>query len=553
MIKSLTATLGLLFAASAAAPTLADTLLSNASGIQVDANGKLERFTGILFGDDGKVKRLLHGEMLKLRDTNVVDAKGQTVMPGLIDAHGHVMALGFSALQLDLTGTTSLADLQQRVKAYAAANPNAKWILGRGWNQELWTDKRFPTAADIDAVVSDRPVWLGRVDGHAAVANSAAIQASGFSLNTQAPAGGRIENGLFVDAAMNLIESKIPAPTPAEQDAALAAAQRLMLSNGLTAAADMGTGPDEWAAMERAGNAGTLNARILSYAGGIPGMRAINGGKPSSWLYSDRLHLGGVKLYADGALGSRGAWLKQPYADKPDTRGLQFLSNEELYKQSLEAASNGFQVAIHAIGDAANAQVIANYERLGRYCTSDCRWRIEHFQIVDPADIPRLKPAGIVASMQPTHQTSDRLMAEARLGPDRLKGAYAWQTIEKLGIPIAFGSDFPVESPNPFPGLSAAISRQDPNGQPPGGWRPEERLSFEQALAAFTRGAAYAGFAEGKIGSLEPGKWADFIIVDREVNKVDPQALARTQVLETWVAGKKVWERPPSAGLERGK
>jgi hypothetical protein len=553
MIKSLTATFALLLAASVSAPALADTLISNVNGIQVDANGKLERFTGILIGDDGRVQRLLHGEMLRLRDTNVVDAKGQTVMPGLIDAHGHVMALGFSALQLDLTGTTSLADLQQRLKAYAAANPDAKWILGRGWNQELWADKRFPTAADIDAVVSDRPVWLGRVDGHAAVANSAAIQASGFSLNTQAPAGGRIENGLFVDAAMNLIESKIPAPTPAEQDAALAAAQRLMLSNGLTAAADMGTGPDEWAAMERAGNAGTLNARILSYAGGIPGMRAINGGKPSSWLYSDRLHLGGVKLYADGALGSRGAWLKQPYADKPDTRGLQFLSNEELYKQSLEAASNGFQVAIHAIGDAANAQVIANYERLGRYCTSDCRWRIEHFQIVDPADIPRLKPAGIVASMQPTHQTSDRLMAEARLGPDRLKGAYAWQTIEKLGIPIAFGSDFPVESPNPFPGLSAAISRQDPNGQPPGGWRPEERLSFEQALAAFTRGAAYAGFAEGKIGSLEPGKWADFIIVDREVSKVDPQALARTQVLETWVAGKKVWERPPSAGLERGK
>jgi predicted amidohydrolase YtcJ len=553
MIKSLTATFGLLFAASASAPTLADTLVSNVNGIQVDANGKLERFTGILIGDDGKVLRLLHGEMLRLRDTNVVDAKGQTTMPGLIDAHGHIMALGFSALQLDLTGTTSLADLQLRLKAYAAANPNAKWILGRGWNQELWADKRFPTAADVDAVVSDRPVWLGRVDGHAAVANSAAIQASGFSLNTQAPAGGRIENGLFVDAAMNLIESKIPAPTPAEQDAALAAAQRLILSNGLTAAADLGTDPDGWAAMERAGTAGTLNARILSYAGGIPGMRAINGGKPSDWLYGDRLHLGGVKLYADGALGSRGAWLKQPYADKPDTRGLQFLTDAQMLEQANAAARGGYQLAIHAIGDAANAQVISTYEALSKRYPGDRRWRIEHFQIVDPADIPRLKPAGIVASMQPTHQTSDRLMAEARLGPDRLKGAYAWQTIEKLGIPIAFGSDFPVESPNPFPGLSAAISRQDVNGQPPGGWRPEERLTFEQAVAAFTRGAAYAGFAEGRIGSLEPGKWADFILVDRDVSKVDPQALARTQVLQTWVAGKKVWERTPSAGVERGK
>jgi predicted amidohydrolase YtcJ len=549
MRKTLLALAALLASSSA----LADTLVTNANGIQVDANGKLERFTGVLIGDDGKVKRLLHGEKLKLRDTAVVDAGGRTLLPGLIDAHGHIMGLGFTALQLDLTGTTSLADLQARLKTYAEANPNARWILGRGWNQELWADKRFPTSADLDSVISDRPVWLTRVDGHAAVANSAAIQASGFALNTQAPAGGRIENGLFVDAAMGLIEAKIPAPTPAEQDAALGAAQRLMLSNGLTAAADMGTAPDEWAAMKRAGDAGTLDVRILSYAGGIPGMRAINGGKPSDWLYGDRLHLVGVKLYADGALGSRGAWLKQPYADKPDTRGLQFLSDAELYKQSLEAASNGFQVAIHAIGDAANAQLISNYEKLGQYCTTDCRWRIEHFQIVDPADIHRLKPAGIIASMQPTHQTSDRLMAEARLGPERLKGAYAWQTVEKLGIPVAFGSDFPVESPNPFPGLMAAVSRQDLNGQPPGGWLPEERVSFDQALAGFTRGAAYAGFAEEKIGSLDPGKWADFILVDRDVSRVDPQSLGTTKVVETWVAGKKAWEREVSAGSERGR
>ena len=546
-------TLLALTALLASSTALADTLVTNANGIQVDANGKLERFTGILIGDDGKVKRVLHGEMLKLRDTKVVDAGGRTVLPGLIDAHGHVTPLGFTALQLDLTGTRSLAELQQRLKQYADANPQARWILGRGWNQELWADQKFPTAADIDAAVSDRPVWLGRVDGHAAVANSAAMQAAGFSLNTQAPAGGRIENGLFVDAAMSLIESKIPAPTPAEHDAALAKAQDLMLANGLTAAADMGTTPDEWAAMKRAGEAGKLRARILSYAGGIPSMRAINGGRPSERLFGERLHLVGVKLYADGALGSRGAYLKAPYHDQPDTRGLSLISDAELHKQSLEAATQGFQLAIHAIGDAANAQVISNYERLGQHCRADCRWRIEHLQIIDPGDIARLKPAGIIASMQPTHQTSDRLMAEKRLDPARLAGAYAWHSVTRAGVPLAFGSDFPVESPNPFPGLMAAVSRQDIEGQPPGGWLPHQRVSFEQALAGFTRRAAYASFADSKIGSLEPGKWADFIIVDRDVSKVDPQSLGRTQVLETWVAGEMAWQRAVSAGGERGR
>jgi predicted amidohydrolase YtcJ len=549
MRKTLLALAALLAPSSA----MADTLLTNANGIQVDGSGKLERFTGILIGEDGKVKRLLHGEMLKLRDTNVVDAGGRTILPGLIDAHGHVMALGFNALQLDLSGTQSLAELQQRLKDYAAANPQARWILGRGWNQEMWPDKRFPTAADIDVVVSDRPVWLGRVDGHAAIANTAAMQAAGFSLNTQAPSGGRIENGLFVDAAMSLIESKIPAPSAAEHDAALARAQQLMLASGLTAAADMGTTPDEWAAMRRAGAMGKLKARILSYAGGIPSMRAMNGGKPSERLFGDRLHLVGVKLYADGALGSRGAFLKAPYHDQPETRGLSLISDSELHRQSLEASSKGFQVAVHAIGDAANAQVISNFEKLGEYCRSDCRWRIEHVQIIDPADISRLKPAGIIASMQPVHQTSDRLMAEKRLDPARLQGAYAWQSIAKSGVPLAFGSDFPVESPNPFPGLMAAISRQDINGQPPGGWLPQERISLEQSLGGFTRGAAYASFAEERIGSLEPGKWADFIIVDRDVSKVDPQSLGRTGVLETWVAGKKVWEKASGGTAERGR
>jgi predicted amidohydrolase YtcJ len=545
-----------LAAALLASPALSMTVINNVNGIQVGADGKLQHFSGIVIGNDGKVVQLIpEGVMMKLAGVDqTVDGGGRTLLPGFIDAHGHVLGLGFSALQLDLIGTSSLEDLQQRLKAYAAAHPDARWILGRGWNQELWPVKRFPTAADLDAVVPDRPVVLERVDGHAIVANSAAMKAAGVTASTKAPPGGRIENGLFVDNAIELVTKAVPPSTPAELDQALAKAQEILLGYGVTGVGSMSTSLGDWNAMKRAGEAGRLQVRLMVYADELKLLPEVP--RPTDWLYGDRLKMVGIKFYADGALGSRGAWLKKPYADKPDTTGLQFHSDAEMYELAKTAAVAGFQVATHAIGDAANAQVISTYEKLAQYCSKDCRWRIEHFQIVDPADIPRLKPAGIVASMQPTHQTGDRLMAEKRLGPDRLKGAYAWQTIEELGIPLAFGTDFPVESANPFPGLSAAISRQDMNGQPPGGWIPSERLTFSQALAAYTRGAAYAGFAEDRIGGLEPGKWADFVLVDRDPSKADPQSLARIQVLQTWIAGKKVWERPtsvPAGAPERGK
>ena len=530
----------------------ADTLINNVNGIAVDDQSQIQHFTGLLIGDDGKVREVLNGPPPAVRYQHIVDMHGRTVMPGLIDAHGHVTDLGFYALRLNVTGSSSLSDLQQRLRDYAAAHPDVKWIQGGGWNQELWPDKRFPTTADLDAVVSDRPVVLERVDGHAIVANSAAMKAAGVTAATPAPPGGEIHDGVFVDNAIGLVRKAIPKPTPNEEDEALAKSQDILLGYGVTGVGSMSTSVADWQAFNRAGRAGRLNVRLMSYLSGTESMSTVP--KPTGWLYGDRLRAVGIKLFADGALGSRGAWLKQPYADKPDTRGLQFHSDAEMLALADRAAAAGFQIATHAIGDAADAQIITTYEQLHRKYSGDRRWRIEHFQIADPADIKRLAPAGIIASMQPTHQTSDRLMAEARLGAARLPGSYAWQSVLKSGARLAFGSDFPVESPNPFPGLSAAISRQDINGQPPGGWMPAERLSLGQALHAFTRGAAYAGFAEAKMGALDPGKWADFIVIDRDPTKVDAQALARTEVLETWVGGKKVWSRAASAGRpERGR
>ena len=532
----------------------ADTLVSNVNGIQVGADGKLQHFSALTIGDDGKVRQVIeHPELVRLAGiTSTVDGGGRTLLPGLIDAHGHVLGLGFSALLLDLVGTSSLDDLKQRLKAYAAAHPDARWIQGRGWNQELWPNKSFPTAADLDSVVSDRPVVLERVDGHAIVVNTSAMKAAGVTAATPSPPGGRIENGLFVDNAIELIGRTVPPATAAENDQALAKAQDILLSYGVTGVGSMSTSLADWQAMNRLGASGGLAVRLMVYADELKLLSEVP--KPTPWLYGDKLRMAGIKFYADGALGSRGAWLKQPYADKPGTRGLQFHSDAEMLKLADTAASHGFQIATHAIGDAANAQVTKTYEAMSKTYGRDRRWRIEHFQIADPADIPRLAPAGIIASMQPTHQTSDRLMAEKRLGPKRLAGAYAWQSVLKSGAKLAFGTDFPVESPAPFPGLAAAISRQDMQGQPPGGWLPAERLTFAQALDAYTRDAAYAGFAEEKIGSLEPGKWADFILVDRDPTKVDARALARTEVLETWIAGKKVWARTISPSpAERGK
>ena len=539
---------GLLAALALAGPAFADGLVDNVNGYTLDAKGRVQRFTGIAIDRQGKVARLY--ERGDKRPTAALDyrldAGGKTLIPGLIDAHGHVMELGLQALSLDLSDTATLAEAQAKLRAYAADHPNLRWITGGGWNQERWGLGRMPTAADLDAVVADRPVWLSRIDGHAAVANSAALAAAGVTAKTVAPAGGRIEmaagkpSGTFIDAAQALVQKAVPPPLPRERDAALAKAQELLIADGITATADMGTSVDDWLTLRRAGDAGRLSVRIMSYAFGVDTMIAVAGTQPTPWLYDGRLRMAGVKLYADGALGSRGAWLKADYADAPKQRGLQFLDDAKLRNLMSRAAMDGFQVAVHAIGDAANGQVLGAIEELSETYKGDRRWRIEHAQIVDPADLPRFAKNGIVASMQPTHETSDWRMAEARLGPARLAGAYAWRTMLDEKVPLAFGSDFPVERPDPFAGLAAAVSREDVKGEPAGGWLPGQKLSFVEALAAFTTGAAYAGFAEDRIGSLTPGHFADFVLIDRDVFAASPVEIRGTKVIETWVGGKRM-------------
>ena len=548
------------------APVLAAGVIDNVNGIALDANGRIVRFGALMIDDDGKVEKLIEGRYKepeykrpKKRKKGEpwpeppkglafkLDAGGKTLIPGLIDAHGHVMGYGLSLITLDLSDTTSLAQAQDKIRAYVAANPGRKWIIGTGWNQEQWGLGRFPTAADLDAAVSDIPVWLERVDGHAGWANSAAIRAAGITGATKAPAGGRIEMaggkpaGVFVDRAMDLMQKVVPPPAPKDRDLALEKAQRALLSMGITGIADMGTSIEDWQAFRRSADRGALRVRIMSYAMGLDNMVLIAGPEPTPWLYDDHLRMGGIKLLLDGALGSRGAWLKADYADAPGQRGLRMIPDTQLRNIMSSAAMDNFQVAMHAIGDAANGEALDAIQELAETYKGDRRWRIEHAQIIDPADLPRFGPLGVIASMQPVHEASDWRMATARLGEARLAGAYAWKTMLDNRVPLAFGSDVPVESPNPFPGIAVAMSREDAKGQPVGGWMPQQRVSFQAALDGFTRQAAYAGFAEKKFGSLVPGQRADFLLIDRDISTAQPADIRTTQVLETWIGGKRVY------------
>ena len=527
----------------------APTLVEGVQGYTLVGN-RLETFSGLVF-DAGKVLEV--GDAIGLRkkysDATLVDGHGKTLLPGLIDAHGHVFDLGQETVEIQLEDTRSLSEAQARIRAYAAANAQRPWLLGAGWNQEIWKLGRFPWATELDAAEADKPVVLDRVDGHSKWLNSKALQVAGITRDTPDPPGGRIErdaegrpSGVLVDKAMLLVEKVIPQPSSADLRDALKAALGHMNSVGLTGVGDAGINAAQAAVYRQMADEGLLTVRVYAMIRDTGAdFRALSKQGPLIGYAHDTLNIRAVKLFADGALGSRGAALLAPYSDMPTQHGLLFMAEPEMQSKIETALKAGYQVNIHAIGDAANHEVLDAFEGAFKDVGGrELRNRIEHAQVVTPADIPRFKQLDLIASMQPTHATSDKNMAEDRIGAVRLKGAYAWRTFLDQGTRIAGGSDFPVESDNPFFGLHAAVTRTDHSGQPPGGWHAEQATTLVEAFRAFTLDAAYAEHQENSLGSLEPGKWADFILVDRDLFKIPAADIWKVKVEQTWLAGRRV-------------
>lgn len=505
------------------------------------------------YDGEGRILALGKTEVLLKRypQARRLDVGNAIVIPGLIDAHAHVGDLGWLRGNVDLTGTTSVEDVLQRLRAHAKAHPDRPWVLGYGWDQNDWEEKRFPSASQLDAAFPDKPVWLQRIDGHAGWANSAALQAVGRDLSgTWQPEGGRIERdasgratGILVDTAMALVDDAQPPLTDAERERMLGLAMTEAVSLGLTGLHDAGIPLAQLRAYQRLAEHDALPLRITAMAKGDgDALDALC----SDGLYSHpagRLQMRTVKIVADGALGSRGAALLADYDDDAGNRGLMVTSPEQLHAITRKARGCGVQVATHAIGDRANREVLRAYaEVLGDAVAKDHRWRIEHAQVLAPEDLHQLPKLHVVASMQPTHATSDMAWAEDRLGAARAVGAYAWRSLRDDGVRLAFGSDFPVELPDPRLGLYSAVARADADGKPMGGWHPDQKLTAYEALRGFTLDAAYASFSDKDVGSLEVGKRADFVVLGADPLAVDAKALRTLPVQATYVDGKAVYE-----------
>jgi predicted amidohydrolase YtcJ len=482
--------------------------------------------------------------------TRVIDRQEAFAMPGLIDAHGHVESLGATLEEVDLRDAKALEEVARRVQARLKALPGDSWIIGRNWDQSLWPGGAFPTAATLDAVAPDRPVWLTRVDGHAGWANSEALRRAGVTKDSKPPADGQIirdaagrPTGVFIDGAMGLVGRVVPRPGPADLRRRILAAQAKVLSAGLTGVHDAGVSAAEAKVYRDLEREGLLKLRVYAMASPPEGGEVAFVSKPPSTRTPDaRFELRAIKLFIDGAMGSRGALLYEPYHDDPANRGLLLIQPKVLEATVTAALRNGWQVATHAIGDRGNALVLDAYAAARKAVPEarDPRLRVEHAQVVRRADVLRFAELGVIASMQPSHAGTDKRWADARLGSDRVQGAYAWRWFADAKVSLAFGSDFPVEIVSPFWGLYAAVTRQDPEGTPPGGWHPDQRLTMEETLRGFTAGAAFAAFAEARVGVLRPGMQADLTLMDRDPFRASPAELLAAKAVATVVAGEVV-------------
>ena len=538
---------------SAPAPNL---ILHNARIYTVDVSRPTAEAIAIR-GD--RVARVgANAEVLALRGsaTRVIDLSGATIVPGLQDAHGHFTGLGASMQSIDLRGTTTYEQVVGMVRQRAATARPGEWIVGRGWDQNDWPEKQWPTHQLLSAASPNNPVYLTRVDGHAGLANRRALDLASISEGTADPAGGRLirgagnqPSGVLIDTAQALVSSKIPPVSTAQLEEQILLADREARRLGLTMVHDAGTDSRTVDAYKRLIDAGRLKTRLyVMLRGSLPTLQPAFDKGPILDYGNHHLAVRAIKVVADGALGSRGAAMLEPYSDEPGTVGLLTTPPDEVYAQTLAASKAGFQTAVHAIGDRANRLVMDVFERVQREVPGSraLRMRNEHAQIVDRAEIPRFARLNVIASMQPTHATSDMPWVPARIGRERMEeGAYVWRKLMSAGAMIASGSDFPVELPNPMLGFYAAITRQDPRGQPVSGWMSAERMSREEALASFTRNAAFAANAETQLGTLEAGKLADLVVLSKDIMRVAPSEILTTTVRMTIVGGDVVYSAAP--------
>ena len=507
----------------------------------------------ILFaGSEGEVRALAGPK------TRVMDVGGATVVPGMVDAHAHLAGLGSSLANVNLAGSQTYEEVIARVVARAKDVKPGEWIIGRGWDQNRWPDKQFPTHEALSRAFPNNPVVLTRIDGHALLANAMAMRAANITARTPDPSGGRVlrlsdnaPSGVFVDNAESLITRAEPSSTREQTTKRILAAIAEANKWGLVGIHDAGEPRgiiDIYESLAKQGKYNLRNYVLVSgdsRHGEVSDVEHYTSIGPRSDLYDGRIWVRAIKLYADGALGSRGAALLAPYSDDANNTGLLVTPPADLEKVAELALRKGFQVGVHAIGDRGNRVVLDAYEQaLKAVPTADHRFRIEHAQVISPSDIPRFAALGVIPSMQASHQTSDMRWAETRVGPDRIKGAYAWRSLLNTGVIIPDGSDFPVEEVNPLISFHAAITRQDETNWPQGGWYADQAMTRLEALKAMTIWPAYAGFQEKIMGSITPGKYADFVVLDQDIMSVPAGDILKTKVTSTWIGGKAVYEAP---------